>query len=74
MPAPIAAASPTRNVDHVLRVAKAAAKSGASVENRAVHEAGERRCRVSLPRGLVKVPDFCASPPLPCSRRWWFCF
>src|SRR6478609_2530778 len=29
MPAPIAAASPTRNVDHVLCVAKAAAKSGA---------------------------------------------
>ena len=32
MPAPIAAASPTRKVDQVLCVAKAAANSGASVE------------------------------------------
>ena len=32
MPAPIAAASPTRNVAQVLWVAKAAANSGASVE------------------------------------------
>jgi hypothetical protein len=32
MPAPIEAASPTRKVDHVLWVAKAAAKIGASVD------------------------------------------